>query len=527
MIARSREILARFPAHLEAARPGKVLGDVVDGLARDLDTIAARLAAVRRAHRLGEADEIADLFLIAALHGITRGEMELLSMRFARAGALAAVLHDANDAGRDAAADALVALWSLAAAEPRLPLWAPAVAAGGTPDLNAARTQLLASVTAATRYDAFADALRVRIASICRLHARGNGTVQTLLEGAANALDLDMGLIVSSGDRFWHAALVRDRLRLRANGGDLSVADEIIGLEENPIDHVTTHSVGRNHAERWTITRRGFDRVAMEIRITGIGQRTVAPMIVDCDEGRGFGFAGNVPHGKTLVFGEDGGAMLDGADFTSFAYAWEGACFADEGAETEADFAFGGPDPVSKRRPARFVTTTPPDALDREAVFPHGGDVTLPAPGLPVGVTRFAFFVQEAHFNAVEGAGAVRLVTARNGAAFFDGSVFAPVPPEERQPSAAVEFLWSENRPFSARLLIPARFRDLTDDAEGAEVKRRVAGAVERFRPAGIELTVDFIDHRWVLGKSVLNDGVPADIIEQLKLGMLLWAAPA
>jgi len=58
---RSIAILARFPQHLEATRRGKRLPVVVDALAGDLDVLATQLAAVRRAHRLADADELADL----------------------------------------------------------------------------------------------------------------------------------------------------------------------------------------------------------------------------------------------------------------------------------------------------------------------------------------------------------------------------------------------------------------------------------------------------------------------------------
>jgi len=534
MTGRSRQILERFPAHFEPARPGKVLGEVVDALAHDLDVLAARLAAVRRSHRLGEADEIADLLLIGGLHGIRAGELEIAFMRFARARELAT-----GDA------EALIALWSIAAPSPRLPLFAPPVAEGGTPDPNAARTRLLSNVSDALRYGRLADALRMRIGRICELHARGNGTVRTVVEGAANALDLDMGPMVSSADRYWHAAAVRDRLRLarpvpkldkdgkptsQEVPAALAVEPEIIGIEENPQHRVTTDSLGRKDGEIWSITRRGFERALIQIRITGLeGGRTIGPMVVNCDEGRGVGYAGSVPQGKTLVFTEEGRALLDGADVTSSAYAWEGACFADTSQTSKYDFAFDGPGRDPQHRAAVFVTATPLEAMDRQAVVPHG-DVNLPAEGIAVGVTRYAFFVQQAHFNSLEGtaeAPVVRLVTPRNRAAFFDGSLFAAAGGETLGVAAEVAFSWLERRAFSARLLIPARFRNLADDPEGTEVRRRVSIAIERFRPVGVEVTVEFIDDRWSLGGGTLTEGQDADLIDQLRSAMVLWAAPA
>jgi hypothetical protein len=59
--ARARNILERFPAHLEASRTGKRLSEVTDALALDLDTLNAALARVRRARRLLDADELRDL----------------------------------------------------------------------------------------------------------------------------------------------------------------------------------------------------------------------------------------------------------------------------------------------------------------------------------------------------------------------------------------------------------------------------------------------------------------------------------
>ncbi len=546
MIGRSRQILSRLPAHLEATRPGKVLGMVVDAPAQDLDVLAARLAAVRRSHRLGEADELVDLLLIAAYHGISAGELELLFMRFARARELAAVLDQAaDDPARDAAAEELCNLWSLSAPHPRLPLYAPRLPGGGALDLQAAKTRLLDNVAAVLRYDRLVDLLRTRIGRVCQVHAQGNGTVQALMEGAAIALDLEMGPLVTSVDRFWHAVPVYDRHLLTRPVPKLdkdgqptaeevpepfAVAEELLGLEENPLWRATTDSTGRRHGELWSLTRRGFERALTQIRITGTdGRRSIGPMVVNRDEGHGVGFVGTVPPSKTLIFTEEGRALLDGLDMTSFAYAWQGACFAGIDLDTKLDFVFDGPGLDPKQRPARFVTTTPANALDREAVYPHA-DVSLPMPGVAVGVTRLAFFAQEAHFNSLEGipeSPIVRLVTPRSNAAIIEGSVFAPEPGTTRQVAAEVALSWLEHRAFSVRLLIPARFHRLEDDAEGTEVRRRVALAVERFRPVGIELKVEFIDDRWVLGEGVLTTGEGADAIEKLRSAMVLWEAPA
>jgi hypothetical protein len=541
MSGRSQQVLSRFPAHMEAGRPGKVLGAVAEAIAGDLDMLSARLAAIRRAHRLGDADELTDLLLIGARHGITKGELELLFMRFGRARQFAASLAETGaDAERDAAAEALIDLWSIAAPHPRLPLFAPPVADGGSADLNAAKDRLIARATEALRYGELTEALRGRIGRISALHASGNGTVQALMEGAANALDLQIGPIVHSSDRYWHAAPVTDRLQLSHSVPDpenseqqvsevLEPASEIIGLEENPLSRVTTDNTERRHGETFKVPHRGFERSLLQIHVTGVEHdRTVGPMFVNRDEGHGLGFVGTVPNGKTLVFVEEGRVLLDGADVTSQAFAWQGACFAGTDLDARLDFVFDGPGRDPKKRAATFVTTTPVNALDREAVFPGSGE-NLPMPGIAVGATRFAFFVQEAHFGSREGtpeAPIVRTVTPRTRAGFMDGSVFAPETLGGGEVAAKVALSWLEHRAFAVRLLIPPRFRLLEDDPEGTEVRRRLAIAVERFRPVGIELRVEFIDDRWVLGQGQLTSG-DGDLIDQLRSATALWEAPA
>lgn len=537
---RATQILARFPAHLEAARPGKLLGTVAQAGALQLDALAAALAAVRRAHRLGDADELADLWRLAALHGMTLAEFEVLIGRFRRAGELLADLAAADDdIAREAAAAALVALWAPAAAQGGaavLPLFADPAAPADRPR---AAARLAAQAARALRRDRLADAVRRRVAETASVHLQGNGTVLALLRGAAAALDLQLGTVVHSADRYWHAAPVGDTLRLAravpaADGlGEvdqpLPPAAELIGIEENPLWRDATDSAPRHHAELFTVTRRGFERALLQVRITGEADHSIGPMLVNRDEGHGVGFTGTVPAGAELVFNEDGRVLLDGSDVTPLAYAWQGACFADAVAPDAADAVFQGDGLAAAARPATFVVSVPAGApasvaLDREAGFPSAGE-SLPMPGIGIGVTRLAFFVQQAHFASGE-APAPRSVTPRTGAALFDGSVFAATatPP----PTAArLALSWLEHRAFAVRLLIPPRFRAWrADDAEGVLTLQAVARAVERFRPLGVALAVEFIEDRWTLGSGTLTSGDNDDPIEALRAGTRLWAGP-
>ncbi len=537
---RAQRILGRFPAHLEAARPDKRFGEVAAALARDLDVQSADLAAIRKAHRLGDAGQLADLLLIAGLHGIGRAELALLFLRFERGRTLLGRIAEApDDAAREAAAEALIGLWGIDAPEPRLPLFAPPDPGGGAPAPGTALPRLSAEAADGLRPDRLHDALRGRIARIAARHAQGNGTVRALLEGAAIALDLDIERVVHSADRFWHAAVVRDRLALArpvlrpGSGGQpgsvvsepLPAAEELLGIEENPVWRNATDPVPRRHGERFAVLRRGFERERLRIRVTGQADRTIGPMIVNRDEGHGVGFAGAVPAGEILEFTEEGRVLLGTADVTALAHSWQGACFAGEDLRPGADFVFDGPGADPARR-ARFVETLPAGALDRDAAFPQAGD-GIAMPGVAIGETRMAFFVQQGHFSLREGpaeAFSVRRVAPRTGIAFAGGSVFAPA----EEPAAELSLSWLEHRAFAVRLIIPARFRRMADDPEAGDTRQRVARAIDRFRPAGVAVAVDFIEEHWILGQAVLggDGGTPGDPIDRLRSGTALWAGP-
>jgi hypothetical protein len=506
---------------MEATREGKRLSEVSSALSLDLDTLSVALARVRRARRLSDADELGDLLRIGALHGITASEFAVLFTRIERSRA------DLDAAqSSDAAAEALLALWGVGAGAPRLAVYA-------------SRAEAVLFAERALSNDVLLDGVRRRIAGICRTHAGGNGTVQALVQGAANALDLDVLALVHDQDRYLHAARVRDRLRLRhpASGSsapreqEFVPADEQLLVEENPHTLVVTGDQARKHAELFSVLRRGFERETLGVRITGVEERTRGPMLVNRDEGHGVGFSGAVPNGVTLSFSEEGRVLLDGADVTSLAYAFRGGCFADGAAARPSDFVFDGPSANPERR-ARFAVSSPAGALGGSFTFPHAGD-SLPMPGISVGETRFAYFVQEAHFSkraatpAPEVAEIVR-VEPRPRVGFLDAAVFAPGPGELRPVAGAVALAWHERTAFWVNVWIPKRFLGLTPDAaEGRDTLERVAFALQRFRPAGVHVEVKFLDERWVLGRGVtISEDSAGGEIAGPGSGTELWSAP-
>jgi hypothetical protein len=336
-MSRAETILARFPAHFEAARKGKLLGAVAAALARHLDVQVAQLGGIRRAHRVREAATRGDLMRIAALHGIRAREVELLDLRLNLVAPRAEALRTAAPADREAAAAELLALFALDLAPPFLASFAPPLAEDLPPlpaeEAEAAAAALLADAAEAAAAPAARNAaLSRRIIAIGRNHLLGNGTVRAVRMAAANAIVLDIGRVYRSADRFWHAADATDRLRPipPANGvAAPGPRTEIVGIEENPLRRAEQPPEERRHAERFEILRKGFDPAPLEIAVIAEADRTVGPMVVNRDQGRGVGFAGNVPPGATLTFTENGRALLGDADVTALAYGFEGAVFAD------------------------------------------------------------------------------------------------------------------------------------------------------------------------------------------------------
>lgn len=194
MNERTQQILARLPAHMEAARPGKLLGAVSEALATGLEELSADLAATRRAHRLAHADTVRDLQQIGALHGLGSGDFALALGRLALANQLADDLRAAVDehraADRDTIAERIFTLWAIDLPPPRLVLYAPP--ASGPPDLDEAARRLVRTVRALTGYPARVEAVRRFIGRRSRTHQAGNGTVRALIDGTAGALDLEL-----------------------------------------------------------------------------------------------------------------------------------------------------------------------------------------------------------------------------------------------------------------------------------------------------------------------------------------------
>jgi|GEM_PF-1158232 len=577
LTGRSQRVLGRFPYHMEAASRGKLLANVTQALVRDQDVQAAELQGIRLAHRLFDARELADLLRIGALHHISKSEMAVLFQRFTRLregiNRLHAHISTGGDVGElEALANQLLVLWPSTNANPLKTHYEDTVST--TPfDVVTAATALLSDARQMHTTEALLSALRHRIAEVSAIHHEGNGTVRALLRGAANCLDVDLGKIEHSDDRFWHAAPVTDRIRLHRQlpNSDqtqpIPLPLEFLGIEENPKRIAEFGPKELHHREYFQVLRKGFDDALLEIRIRGVGLGTVSPMIVNRDAGHGVGLYAAIPDGQEVVLTQGGRALLNGKDITSRCYAWQGACFAEDvGASGNANehLATGGRDFVfadQAQLPAdggddgmdisRFVRASPAQTLDREALLPHGGD-SLSMPNVRVGKTRFAFFVQHGHFAAKNIAvpplpdgsfGAdpfastpalVRadreLVTPRYGNAIADASVFAEagdaVIAAANTAAGAIQLRWLERQAYKVRLFVPKRFAGFDDDG-GEAIKNDIKLGIERFRPAGVDVEVVFVDDHWSLNDADLPHGDAADdsAISRIRSQTILHAA--
>jgi len=304
---------------------------------------------------------------------------------------------------------------------------------------------------------------------------------------------------------------------------------EVVGLEENPLKRQRNPSIDCAHGQLFTVRRRGFGRQTLRIQIDGVDSLTVAPMFVNRDEGRGVVFNGAVPAGSQLMVTEEGRVFLDGADQTALASSWEGGCFADATNPGKRDFVFDGLG-VTSRSIARFAEFVPAGSLDREGVVPHT-PLSLTMPGINVGETRYAFFVQQAHLaHRATPPEQDLLPTPRMFIGFADQSTFAGSgvpgsPSPEDPPAGRVSLSWLEHEGYVVRVLIPSRFRALDGDEPGVLV--RVRAALERVRPAGIEIRVEYVDDRWTLGEGTVTD--PTTLLDDnpndlLQGGTRLWS---
>jgi hypothetical protein len=75
-MSKADRVLGSFPHYYRSAEPGKLLGEVVRGLARPLEEADTHLFRIQRAHRLNVADQPLDIVRLAAVLGLSAFHFE-------------------------------------------------------------------------------------------------------------------------------------------------------------------------------------------------------------------------------------------------------------------------------------------------------------------------------------------------------------------------------------------------------------------------------------------------------------------
>jgi hypothetical protein len=514
--ARTQTILRRLPRHLGADDPGKLFMTVVDGLDGELEVKSRQLGRVRRAHALADADEEHDVLLLAGLHDLHEDAFTLLRQRLA-----------AVRAAHATPATAPATLPDLLGLPPdAFPAWPDET------DASASEARLADALDVLAAYPSELDLLRSTVTSVIALHRRGNGTVTALLGAAAAYLQLELADIVDTDDRYWHVAGCNDRMRLtrpESPGSHpattaLQPQRELLALEENPLRQQDSEPVERRHGDRFHLLRSGFETVPATIRVVGVGDRTVQPMVVNLDTGFGVVFTGSVPDGQELRFESDGRVTLANASVARLSYSFTGGVYSDATqSDLTRDFTFaGGSGPAPT---AMFAVTEPiDDGFAPDAAFPHV-DGLLESASLVVGESRWAFFVREANYGRAAAAVADELAVPVFEAAVFDASVYEPVTTAGSPSSAKIGFSWQEHEPFAARLWVPLRFSTLDADGE-VTLKERLRLQLDRHRAAGIHVYVEYADDRWTVPGGVLRDAGSDEPLGTVIVGTAVWPAP-
>ncbi len=516
---RAAAILARFPRHLDLTRDDKVFAQVVNSLARELDIKTMQIGRVRKAHRLGQADEVRDLLLLAGLHDLQPIRFDLIRLRLDGLKDVATTLGDASAAAeaKEGAVNTLRHLLGLADL--------------GSYGLD--YSLLAATLLKQTGYVAWLGILRHQIKELIRIHRAGNGSVRSLLDASGAYLHLRVNNITHVGDDYWHIAQCNDLITLPpkdTTGPAPAATGDWLALEENPFKKTTIPPEKFAHRGIRKILRNGFDPVPVAISITGIEDRTVCPMIVDINKGHGLYYAGPVSDGQTLEFTADGRVLLDGAAADNQAFAFTGAVFAENTNLTKAqstEFAFCNVHGTTPHGQCGVFVETQPVEEGFSADMPHMGGLS-PAITLAVGATNLQFFVRIAHFGgrttepladqaAVESYSAAHYGTSlfalnTNGAGAIDAAM-------------RVGFEWQEREAFKVIVWLPSRFAnyDLNKEPEELTLAQRLSNLLDRHRAAGISLDVQYASDLWQLPYGYVTDSDSPESYKSITAGSRLW----
>ena len=513
-------VLSRFPRHLDADQPGKIIGDVVGALAAPMDSQLGQLGKVRRTHRSGEVEQGIDLLRLGTLHGF----QDRVHVPVQRRLAVLASLDTAADDGVDQARR-LLGLAPDSGLLDRFP---------GETDDSGARARLGAALSAVASYDAWLGVARRTLTSAIAHQRAQSATVAGLLGAASDYLGFELAEVHHDDPGgFWHLGRCRDRVRPMLQhspreDGTIPAPGPVAGrhlvaLEENPPFLADIGPIARRHGDRFHVTRHGFETVPCAVVVRGLQDRTLEPMIVNIDDGEGLATTLTVPDGSVLRFERDGRVELDGSSVARRSFAFSGAVFAAPGAHPR-DFLFADADDPTPTahgsdRTGHYAVTKPlGDAFETQPSFPHADGLLRPLT-LDQAETRFAVFAGAGVFGSTDAAGGVT-AAPEPVAGRFDGALFLPEPTGAR--SFEIGFEWDEREAYAVRVWLPEAFAvlDVPDEPSLREVVRLL---LDRHRAAGVHVYVEYADQRWVLGTGVVRDLVSDDALGQVVAGTEAW----
>ena len=330
-------------------------------------------------------------------------------------------------------------------------------------------------------YAQYLGDLKESVQRIVRIMLQGCGTMWALVEGAAILINADTvgGLEHTDAGEPRGGFIHRSPIKYTVIENENRVLkSSFIYLVENPLVDRMTEDTDRQQRQEFSATRVGFFNEPVSVQITGVQDRTVWPMVINQDTHEGVGFRGSLTDGQRLVFASDGRVYLDGAEVTDRGYYFRGALF-----DHTAYNSTALKDPFCSAKPAGSLDRNYP----RHEIAPLE---KLLVPILRLGESVWRFSVEAGAFDA----------------SGFDEAVFDTGGAPAQPVMGKVQLRWREHEPFSVALLIPADLKSLeVSMLEGQDLRKLVRAGLERFRAAGIKLTVDYFNENWVIGESILR----------------------
>lgn len=345
-------------------------------------------------------------------------------------------------------------------------------------------------------YEARLKLMRERIQRVAALHLGGLGTPWAVMEAAAIFLaarivpDHDGAPLISHLDEegLSHKSVI-----------EYSTPDarrERIYLHEGLYRRRKVEPSERWQLNSWIAENTNPDPVPARFLIRGVSDHTVRPSVFCPTTGEGLWFDGVVPEGKTLIIGQDSGALLDDEHVADWLVTYQGGIH---------DF--------SRSDAGAFVVEHGGRA--RQALLDDPNDVTISAirnavspPRVPTGRSEWFFKVADGVFDGSDFDLAVfeprtDPIGIHDGDLGYDACVF------DHPGAGVVGMGWDEAIPCSFKLLLP--LSDTEGPPSGLNPISRISAILPRFKAAGVRAIVDTAKDAWILGESVVRDSSATD----------------